>query len=305
MAPIDLNLLRVFTALYQAGSFTGAARKLGVPRSTVSRAIAALEQQRGEQLVHRTTRTVSISSEGKQLFDRVAPLLDGLSAALADVPERRDEPAGTLKVTAVADLAAAVLAEAAVRFTARYPRTRVEMSLTPDVIDLGREGFDLALRIFRSRPPDSSLVARKIGMMTFPLYAAPSYLARRGSPSSEHELADHDWIGFRGVTPAPPARTRRQAAAPGRIVCDDVFVLRELIRLGGGIGALPSFLTGADLQAGSLTRVLPRYSLTGAAVYLVYPARKHPPSRVTAFRDLVLEIVRQRPVATAAATDDA
>src|SRR4051812_45112609 len=103
MAPIDLNLLRAFTALYETGSFTGAAKRLGVPRSTISRAIASLEGQLGEELVHRTTRTVSISTEGKELFDRIAPSLTSLDTALADRPEHQDEPTGLLRITATQD----------------------------------------------------------------------------------------------------------------------------------------------------------------------------------------------------------
>lgn len=296
MAPIDLNLLRTFVALYEAGSFTRAAARLGVPRSTVSRALAALEDQLGEALVHRTTRTMAITPEGQALYDRISPELAALTAALADRPERRDEPTGALRLTSTPDLAAAVLAEAAVRFTTRYPRTSIELVLTPDVVDLVRDGFDFALRIVRTRMPDSSLVAQRAGALEFRAFAAPGYLARRGAPRTARELADHDWVGFKGVMPVAPG-ARRARLVDGRLICDDIFVLRELVRLGGGIGALPTFLADADLQAGTLAPVLPKLALTRAAIYLVSPARKHVASRVTAFRALLFELLRQRPLA--------
>ncbi len=293
MAPIDLNLLRAFTALYETGSFTNAAKRLGVPRSTISRAIAALEEQLGEELVHRTTRIVSISTEGKELFDRVSPSLTSLDAALADRPEH-DEPTGLLRITATQDLSAALLAEATVRFTLRYPRTQVELIATTEMLDLTRDGIDCAIRIVKGRMPDSTNVVQRLGVFTWQLFAAPAYLARRGVPRSAKDLGDHDWMGFKGVTPAPNRSSDR--LGEGRIVSDDVFVARELLRHGGGIGGLPVFLAAEDLQTGMLVSVLPKVTLISAPVYLVRPARKHVASRVTAFRQLLLELLRQRPL---------
>lgn len=303
MAPIDLNLLRVFAMVYQAGSFTAAARKLGVPRSTVSRAIAALEDRVGDQLIHRTTRSMSISSGGKLLFDRIAPSLGGLEAALDDLPARADaEIAGLVRATATPDIGATVLAEAAVRFTTRFPRTQVDLRMTAELVDLVRDGCDLALRIVKTRMPDSRLLARKVGTLAFHLFASPTYLARRGTPRTPAEIADHDWLEFRGIVPESlgVAGQRRGLGAPGgRIICDDMFIMRELVRRGGGITGMPSFLADEDLQAGTLVRVLPRFTLLSASVYLVHPARRHLPARVAAFRDLVVELLRQRPLSPA------
>jgi len=297
MAPIDLNLLRVFSTVYQAGSFTAAARKLGVPRSTVSRAIAALEDHVGDELVHRTTRSMSISDEGKLLFDRIAPSLGGLEAALADLPTRPDdEPTGIVRVTSTPDIGASILAEAAVRFTARYPRAGVELMMTAALLDL-RDGCDLALRVAQARLPDSGLIARKVGAVAFHLFASPTYLARRGGPRSPAELAEHDWIGFAGAVPRAFETAMSKRGAGGRIACDDMFLIRELARQGGGIAGMPSFLADADLRAGTLVRVIPKFTLTSGTVYLVHAARRHLPSRLTAFRDLILEILRQRPLA--------
>jgi len=297
MAPIDLNLLRVFSTVYGAGSFTAAARKLGVPRSTVSRAIAALEDHVGDELIHRTTRAMSVSDAGKLLFDRIAPSLGGLEAALGDLPARPDdEPTGVVRVTATPDIGATVLAEAAVRFTARYPRAEVELMMTANLLDL-RDGCDLALRVARARLPDSRLIARKVGAVAFHLFASPTYLARRGVPRSPAEIADHDWIGLGGTVPKAFDAAMRKRGVGGRIVCDDTFVVRELVRRGGGIAGMPSFMADDDLRAGTLVRVIPKFTLTSGTVYLVHAARRHLPARLTAFRDLVLELLRQRPLA--------
>jgi DNA-binding transcriptional LysR family regulator len=298
MAPIDLNLLRVFATVYRAGSFTAAATELGVPRSTVSRAIAALEDRIGDELVHRTTRTMSISDEGKALFDRIAPSLGGLEAALDDLPVRAgDEPSGTVRVTSTPDIGASLLAEAAVRFTARFPRAQVELMMTPAVLDLVRD-CDLALRVVRSRLPDSRLVARKVGAVVFHWFASPTYLARRGPPRSPGE-AGHEWIALRGMIFDVNSAVDPRQTTEGRLLCNDIFLVRELGRRGGGIAGLPSYFAEDDLRAGTLIRVLPKATLLRASLYLVHAARRHLPPRLTAFRDLLIEILRQRPLAPA------
>ena len=146
-ATIDLNLLRAFAAVHAAGSFSAAASQLGVPRSTVSRAVAALEEQLKQSLFQRTTRKVTTTPVGVSLFERVAPQLDSLAGALVDLPEGSDAPSGTLRLTATADLGSMVLTEAVARYVRRYPETNVELELTARVVDLVREGFDLALRV--------------------------------------------------------------------------------------------------------------------------------------------------------------
>jgi DNA-binding transcriptional LysR family regulator len=243
---------------------------------------------------------MSISAEGKLLFDRIAPSLGGLETALDDMPARADdELAGVVRATATPDIGASVLAEAAVRFTARYPRAQVDLVMTATVLDLVRDGCDLALRIAKTRLPDSRLIARKVGTLAFQLFASPTYLARRGMPRTTSDIADHDWIGFQGVAPEAfgvAIAKRGLGTLGGRIVCDDMSVLRELARRGGGITGIPSYFADDDLRAGTLVRVLPKFTLMSASVYLIHPVRRHLPARVTAFRDLVLELLRQRPL---------
>jgi DNA-binding transcriptional LysR family regulator len=290
---IDLNLVRAFVAVHDAGSFSAAAARLGVPRSTVSRAVAALESSLGVRLFHRTTRKVATSTAGRALYDRSAPVLLALEASLADLPEREELPSGTLRVTTTADLGAAVLAEAAARFTARYPAVQVEVHLSGVPVDLVRGGFDLALRVWRGRLRDSTLVAQRAGSIALRLYAAPGYLARRGSPRTAAELSAHDWVGYRGKSGAVVGPGKRAQPRP-RITCDDMFFVREALKAGAGIGLLPSFLGDVEVAGGMLVRVVPSWATRSGAVYLVQPSRKHQPRKVTAFRELVSELLRQR-----------
>jgi len=298
MAPIDLNLVRAFVAVHEGGSFSAAGERLGVPRSTVSRAVAALEQSLDVLLFHRTTRRVTTTAAGRALHERLSPPLLALEASLSDLPETKDEPAGTLRLTTTTELGSTVVAEAIARFTALHPKVDVDLHLDNRVVDLARGGFDLALRVSSGPLRVSSLIARKLGNLSLQLYSSPAYLTRRGMPRSSSELAGHDLIGLRGAPPMPLASSSKGQVPRSRIDCDDMLVARALIRAGGGIGMLFSFLADGDMTEGRLVRVLPDWLAHAGAVHLVYPSRRHVPHRVTAFRDLVVEMLRRRPLPT-------
>jgi DNA-binding transcriptional LysR family regulator len=289
---MDLNLLTVFEAVARTASFSAAANELGIPKSSASRSVAKLEDELGVQLLFRTTRRVSLSAAGTALYDRLTPLLRSVKAVLGELPEREEAPSGTLKVTAPVDLGVLFLAEVARRYTARYPAISLDVHLTGRVVDLVGEGFDVALRA-SPRLADSTLVARRLATIVAHLYAAPAYVARRGTPRTEADLDQHDWVVFqpgaqrlRVNGPAP-----RQARPP-RIVCDDFLFARDAICAGAGIGLLPTLIASADVAAGRLVRIVPRFEREAGGLYLVTPAAKHVPPKVTAFRDLVLEMLR-------------
>jgi DNA-binding transcriptional LysR family regulator len=292
---MDLNLLTVFEAVARTSSFSVAARELGIPKSSTSRRLARLEDALGVQLVFRTTRQVSLSPAGTALYDRLTPLLRSLKAALGEVPEREEAPSGTLKITAPVDLGVLFLAEVVTRYTDRYPAVDVDLHLTGRVVDLVAEGFDVALRV-AARLQDSTLVVRRAAPILFHLFASPLYLARRGTPRNESDLAEHDWVQFRGgpqnvrVTgPGPVGATRRP-----RISCDDLLFVRDAVRSGAGVGLLPTFVAEPEVLAGRLVRILPRFERPAGHLHVVTPAAKHVPRKVTAFRDLVLEMLRPR-----------
>jgi DNA-binding transcriptional LysR family regulator len=302
LATIDLNLLRSFTLVYETGSFSLAAERLRVPRSTVSRAVAALEESRGTLLFHRTTRKVSPTAEGAQLYDRVKPTFGALLASLAELPERSDAnsmPTGLLRITSTADIGALVLSEVTSRFVIRYPDVRVEARLSNQLVDLARDGFDLALRVSPGRLKATALIARKVGEVVFGIYASPSYLARRGSPRSSDDLQSLDWVGFAGTPPLLLRRNGMPNQVVGvrpRVVADDIAFLREALKHGVGLGLLPPFVADAELAAGTLVRVLPKVVAPAGSVFLVRPNLKQLPRRVAAFSELLLETLRRRPL---------
>lgn len=294
-----IDLLAVFVAVADKASFSAAARELGVPTSTVSRKIATLEAELGVQLFHRTTRHVALSTAGAALHERVASHVVALDEAVGRMPEQAEEPSGDLRVTAAVDVGMAVLAELVARFTARHPKVRVELNLTNRVVDLVSERFDVALRVAIGGLADSSLIARKTSPLAMGLFAAPTYVARRGAPRTPRDLDGHDWVGFRGrhklsLRAGPESAT---VPVPARITADDMLFVREAARSGAGVANLPVFLASADVAAGTLVRVLPRWSAPSGHLWVVSPASKHPPRKVTAFRELVIETLRARPLA--------
>ncbi len=290
---MDLNLLAVFEAVARTSSFSAAAKELRLPKSSVSRGVARLEAELGVQLLIRTTRQVSITAAGTALYDRMAPLLRSMNAALGELPEREEEPSGTLRVTAPVDLGVTLLAEVVSRYTARYPAVSVDLHLTGRVVDLVAERFDVALRV-GMKLEDSSLVVRRVTPIVLRVFASPLYLARRGTPRSEPDLAGHEWVVFRSGPQKLRLTGGREAAAGthGRIECDDLLFVRDAVRAGAGLGLLPEFLADPEVVAGTLVRVLPRFERQAGQLHVVTPAAKHVPRKVTAFRDLVVELLR-------------
>lgn len=264
-----------------------------MPKSSVSRGIARLEDELGTQLLHRTTRTVGLTAAGTALYGRVAPLLASLKEAVGSLPERAESPSGVLRITAPNDLGATLLPEVIARFVLRFPRVRIETLLTNRYVDLVAEGVDIGLRASARPLEDSTLVVRKLSEVEVHAFASPTYLARRGTPRSVDDLAGHELVVFRGRTGA----SLPVAAESARISGDDFFFIREALRAGAGIGVLPTFLAQEDVAAGLLVRVLPKFSESSARLFLVYPGARHVPAKVTAFRDFLLEYLALRPLA--------
>jgi DNA-binding transcriptional LysR family regulator len=280
-----IDLVAVLVAVGETASFSLAARRLGVTTGTVSRGIARLEGLVGAQLFHRTTRHVSLSTAGQALFERAASHVRGIEAALKNLPERQQEPAGTLRLTAPTDVGVTLLPSVIARYIALYPRVRVDVDLSNRKVDLAAEGFDLALRATTGRQRDSSLVMRRVISSDTRFYASPIYLARRGTPRSLG-ASDHDWVGF--------ALMHKAMKLPRdfrpRILGNDILFVREATRAGVGIGVLPGFIADPLVAAGSLVAVLPRVRLATAAIVLLHPAGPVP-RKVTAFRDVLLAAV--------------
>ncbi len=291
VTPADLNLLGLFVSVVDTGSFSESARRLNLPKSSVSRGIRALESAVGTQLLHRTTRRVAVSTAGAGLYERVAGPLGALHHALGTLPEQKTEPSGELRVTAPVDLGTTVLAEMIALFKVRYPAVRVDMRLTNRVVDVRGEGFDMAIRASRLTVRDGGLVARKLLSSDLRIFAAPTYIAKWGAPRTAADAPDHRWIAFRSL---PHLQSLGLSPASAYVTCDDFLFVREVLRTGAGVGFLPSFLAQSDLAGGTLVRVMPRFAARGPDIVALY-ARPRPLARnVEVFRDFLIEAFRVR-----------
>src|SRR5258708_10356521 len=185
----DLNNIVVSTRVVEAGSFTAAARLLGMPKTTVSRRIAALEREVGVRLVQRTTRSLNMTDAGRLYYEQSSQALRTIEEANLHLAEARAEPSGTIRISAPVGFGGYFLMHTVVDFLAMYPKTKVELRLTDDRLNLVEDGIDLAFRT--GILADSTLIARKLGATHRVLCASPAYLARRGVPAEPADLVRH------------------------------------------------------------------------------------------------------------------
>jgi len=288
----DLNLLPLFVAVAETWSMSAAARNLGLPKSSVSRGVAALEESLGVQLFHRTTRKVALTTAGTAFYEKVRPHVAALRDITGGLPEQEAEPSGELRITSPVDMALTFLAPLAAEFSARYPAVQLDIRPTNQTVDLVGEGFDGALRV-ALKLSDSTLVARRVSGLESAIYAAPTYLARRGPPRSASDVGAHDWVIHRHVKQLPPPLV---APERPRLVTDDLLFAHRAVREGMGLGLLPTFLARQDVTAGLLIRVLPTWGSKVGSLFFVHPRTEHVPRKVAAFRDFVLAFIAANPL---------
>jgi DNA-binding transcriptional LysR family regulator len=294
---MDLNRVAIFVRVVDERGFTAAAHALRLPKSSVSRAVSLLEQELGVRLLQRSTRTVTLTEAGAAFYERASRGVAAVQEAGEAVAEMEAALRGTIRITAPVDAGVWMLAPVVARFVRKHPAVHVDVVLTGRVVDLVDEGFDLALRAGALR--DVSLIARRIGQMELALYASPRYLARHGLPSQVGELAVHRCVLFRATrgratwTLTGPAGEERVEVS-GVVNVDDFVFVRRAMLAGVGIGLLPEFLCGREVERGRLVRVLPAHVVPGAPLHLVYPSARHVPRRVAVFRDYVLDALQRR-----------
>jgi DNA-binding transcriptional LysR family regulator len=288
---MDLNRAGTFVKVVEEGGFTAAARALELPKSSVSRSIALLEQELGVLLLRRSTRRVDLTEAGRLFYDRAARALAGLEDAQAAVTDLQGSLSGTVRVTAPADAGVWILGPLVAKFVEQHAAVHVDVLLSSRVVDLVAEGVDFALRA--APIADTSLVARRLAPRDTGLFAAPRYLAKRGTPSRPAEVSAHDCVIFR----ADHGRAQWRLSGPrgdevvevrGRITADDFVFVHQAAVCGLGIALMPKFLAAKSVERGELVPVLPAYQGFRGTWHLVYPSARYMPRRASAFRDLIL-----------------
>jgi len=285
---MDLNDIVVFTKVAETKSFTGAAEQLGLPKSTVSRKLAQLEERLGVRLVQRTTRKLALTEIGEAYYERASRIVADLQAAEQVVTDMQATPRGRLKVTAPIDLSTRYLGAIIADFIASHSDITVELDATDRVVDLIEDGYDVAVRF--GQLPESTLIARKLATFAGVLCASPAYLAKRGTPTSVEELDDHDKVLF-----LPSARTTGwtlvngeqsyELGRPARFSSNNLGAVRSVVLAGGGISVMTEFMVACDIHEGKLVQLLPSWGVRAIDVQAVYPARQNLPPRLTLFLD--------------------
>jgi DNA-binding transcriptional LysR family regulator len=289
---MDLNLAKTFSFVANTRSFTAAAKQLGVPTSSVSRAVGRLEEQLGVKLFVRTTRKTSLTSAGRMFFEHASRAILELEEGERRMGELLGQPRGELRLTIPTNLDDGFFAQQVVRFTHAHPQLRITVVPTNRKVDLIEEGFDLALRL-EQQSGDSPLALHELGRFHAWVVAAPSYVTRRGRPRRPHDLANHDCIGMRpqngiSIWPLLGPRGVERVEVRGSVAADDMQLVRQLTECGAGIGTL-IFAPGSRTSLGpKLIRVLPEYIVQGPGLYVATVSRKNLPLRVTLLRDFLI-----------------
>ncbi|MBS1209635.1 MAG: LysR family transcriptional regulator [Proteobacteria bacterium] len=279
--------MQVFCKVVEVGSFAGAAERLGMSTSAVSRQVAQLETLIDARLLNRTTRRISLTENGSAYYERCLQLLADLEETEEMVGRNTASPRGTLRLTAPISFGASHLAPALGEFARLYPAMKFDVVLADRTIDLIEEGLDLAIRI--GNLGSQNLVARRIGEAQGLICASPDYLARRGTPQVPEDLAEHDCLTYAYAAENNLWSFERQGETPrkvrvnGTVHANNGTVLGELAAAGLGISQGPDFILGPLVNDGRLQMIMHDWPTPALPIFAVYPSRKHLSAKVRSF----------------------
>lgn len=288
---MDLNEVMIFIKVVQAGSFSQAAKQLGMPNSTVSSKVSSLEKRLGTTLITRTTRRLNITPAGQAYFKKCLHGLEEIKSGEDEIAATHGEPQGLLRITAPVELGSSVLPPIIETYVKKYPKVQVEILLTDRRVELLSESVDLAIRAGELK--DSTLIGKKLGVGNFWLYASAKYLKTKGEPAHPRELKDHQCLHF---TPLGTESWKLvgpkgslNVPVPGNLTINDLTMLKNLLLTGMGIALLPSFYCKSELASGKLVRVLETWQTAPSPIHFVYPAQKFVSPKLSAFIALATE----------------
>ncbi len=287
----DLADLRVFARIVELGSLSGAARALGMPKSSASRSLARLEAATGSALIERSTRHLRKTDAGHLLHRHAQRILDDVGEAENALSGLIGVPRGTLRVSVGFTFAVGLLAPMLPKFLARYPEVRVALTIENRNVDLLAEEFDVAIRIGPLR--DSDLIARRLMTIALWTCASPAYLKARGTPATVDDLRTHELIGRidRRSTwqfQAKGGAVHELDVVPGTVVPEPA-VLKTVLIGGAGIGRLPDFYAADAVADGTLVRLFPQHDSASVDVHALYPSHRSLSAKVRVFIDALAE----------------
>lgn len=294
-----IDLFRIYARVVECESFTQAAKALGLPRSSVSAAVAALEQRIGARLLHRTTRRVSATQDGAAFYEHCSRLVADVEETEALFRHSAASPAGRLRIDVPGRIGRLIIAPALPDFLARYPEIDIDLSVTDKAANLIEDGIDCVLRV--GPLSDSGLIARPIGELPLINVASHGYLAAHGMPMHPGELDGH-----RAVNYASPSTGRiepwewlengvlHSRALPGRVTVNSAEAYIACCLAGLGLIQIPAYDVAEHLAVGDLVEVMPRHRAAPMPMTLLYPHRRHLSRRLQVFADWLVALLRTR-----------
>lgn len=279
MLRVNLNDLTLFAQAVDSGGFAPAGRRFGVPKSTLSKRVAALESALGVRLIERNSRSFRLTEMGRDFYQHARAALIEVESAQQLVQQRLAEPSGTVRLTAAVPVVQFQLAQHIPALAQAYPKLQLQVHASDRFVDLVQEGYDIALRSHFAPLPDSGLVQRVLATEQVILVGSPAYLREHGTPRLPAQLADHA-----GLLTGPEAGTWRLrgkgageevAVSPrARLVADESVALVQAAAAGLGIVPLPEGICALHLEAGDLVRVLPRWTAGQVVTTALVPHRR-------------------------------
>jgi DNA-binding transcriptional LysR family regulator len=289
----DLANLTAFVTVADQRSFRAAASRLGVTPSALSHSMRQLEESLGVRLLHRTTRSVSVTDAGLRLLERLRPAIDQIGGALEDLNRERSRPVGRLRIYAIHLAAAAVIAPVWQRFLSTYPEVHLELQLGEAPVDIVAKGFDAGIGPQDQAAADMIIVRVK-GPMKVAVVGAPSYFARRPEPRTPDDLAHHSCVQYRrgadgAVFEWPFERNgkSRKISVDGRVMVNDPDLAVRAAVDGLGIAYTIEALADPFLRSGQLVRVLEDWSPSVEGLFLYYPGHRQVPAALRALIEMI------------------
>ncbi len=292
---MDFNEVAIFIRVVQEGSFSQAAKKLGMPNSTVSAKVSSLEKRLGITLIQRTTRKLNITPAGQSYYKRCMIGLEEIKAAESEIASIQGEPQGLLRITAPTELGSSILPGIVSEYTKKYPKARIEVILTDRRVDLLSENVDLAIRAGELK--DSSLIAKRVGTIYFAPFATAKYLKQKGTPTHPRELKQHMCLQFTPIGTDEWKMTSSKGSLnvpiPGRVMINDMYALKKMALMDDGITFLPTYFCYAEVKNKQLIRLLPDWRSNLTPIHFVYPAQRFVTPKLSAFISLAADTVKR------------
>lgn len=270
----QLKSMVVFAQIVEQGSFSAAARQLGLSRGVVSYHLKKLEDHIGMPLLNRTTRSISLTDAGQRYFQRCKRISEEAAAANLQIENLREEPEGKLTISAPVNISMHTIVPALNTFKTLYPKIEIDLNLTDDIVNIIQEGVDLAIR--GAPLADSGLYAKKLMTMKNILCGSPSYFNQHGIPRTPAELANHEWVVYKKTSKIQTLTKGTRSynvKMQGSITTNSASARTAFVVGGHGVGRLPIYDALPLIKAGQLTPILEDYVLSDITIYGVYPPR--------------------------------